>query len=72
MIKTLNILGMKNSNLENMVLEDVERFCLFLKNKKGDSVQVDRLFNLPVVSTLWKITTGENVDFQDSKLQALR
>ena len=72
MIKTLNILGLKNSSLEHMVLEDVERFCRFLKNKKGNSVQVVGLFNLPVVSTLWKMITGENVDFQDSKLQELR
>ena len=72
MIKTLNILGLKNSSLEDMVFEEVDSFCQFLKNKKGNSVEVVGLFNLSVLSILWKMITGENVDFQDSKLQALR
>ena len=71
MIKTLNILGLKNSSLEDMVFEEVERFCQFLKNKKGTPAEVVGLFNLSVLSILWKMITGENVDFQDSKLQAL-
>ena len=72
MIKTLDILGFKNSSLEDIVLEKVESFCQFLKSKKGNSVEIAGLFNLTVVSILWKMTTGENIDFQDSKLQALR
>ena len=72
MIKTLNILGLKNSSLEDIVLEKVESFCQFLKSKKGNSVQIAGLFDLSVLSILWKMTTGENIDFQDSKLQALR
>ena len=72
MIKTLNILGLKNSSLEDIVLEKVESFCQFLKSKKGNSVEIAGLFNLTVVSILWKMTTGENIDFQDSKIQALR
>ena len=35
MIKTLNIHGLKNSSLEDMVLEDVERFLQLLKKQEG-------------------------------------
>jgi len=71
MIKTLNILGLKNSSLEDIVLGKVESFCQFLKSKNGNSVEIAGLFDLSVLSILWKMTTGENIDFQDSKLQAL-
>ena len=72
MVKTLNTLGLRNSSLEDMVMEEVEKFCQFLDAKRGSPVQVVRLFNLPVLSVLWKMTTGDNVDYYDKKLQALR
>ena len=70
MVKTLNTLGLRNSSLEDM--EEVEKFCQCLEAKRDNPVQVVGLFNLPVLSVLWKMTTGDNVDYYDKKLQALR
>ena len=72
MVKTLNTLGLRNSSLEEMVLEKLEQFCDCLVEKHEKPVQIVGLFNLPVLSVLWKMTTGENVDFDDKQLQELR
>ena len=72
MVKTLNSLVLRNSGLQDMISEEVERFCGFLEEKKGTPVQVVGLFDLSVFSILWKMTTGKDANHQDSKLKALR
>ena len=72
MVKTLNTLGLKKSSLEQTVVEEVERFCHFLEEKHEKPVEIVGLFNIPVLSNLWKMTAGEDVDYNGTKLQAFR
>ena len=65
MIKTLSKLGLGKSRLEDTILDEVEKFCHHLKEKQENPVEVVGLFNLPVLAILWKLTTGENVDYDD-------
>ena len=71
MVKTLNTLGLRDSSLENMVMEEVGKICDCLEETEGQPVQVVGLFKLSVINILWKMTTGENVNNNDTKLRAL-
>ena len=71
MVKTLNTLGLRGSSLEKMVMEEVGKSCDCLGENDGQPVQVVDLFKLSVINILWKMTTGENVNNNDTKLRVL-
>jgi hypothetical protein len=72
MVKTLGRLGLGRSSLEEMVLREVENFCQYLEEKNEEPQQVVELFNLPVLGTLWEVTTGESVDYENIRLKEFR
>ena len=65
LVKTLNSFGVTNSNFEDTIMGEVDTFCHFLGEKKGGPVQGVGLFNLPVMSLLWEMTTGEKLQYDD-------
>eukprot|EP00092_Neocalanus_flemingeri_P026680 GFUD01028927.1.p1 GENE.GFUD01028927.1~~GFUD01028927.1.p1 ORF type:complete len:507 (+),score=66.69 GFUD01028927.1:38-1558(+) len=70
MVKTFSTLGLRNSRLEEIIFKDVENLCHCLREKNENPLQVVGLFNM--FSILWNLTTGENTDYDDTKLQSLR
>ena len=70
--KTLSTFNMRNLSSEDLVMEEVERFFDLPGQKKARLVQGVGLFNLPVMSMLWKMTTEENLQYQDEKLDTIR
>ena len=58
MVKTFNTLGLRNSSLETLAMEEVEKFCHCLGESEGEPFQVVGLFKLSVITILWKMTTG--------------
>ena len=71
LVKTLNSFGVTNSKFEDTIMEEVDTFCHFLGEKKGGPVQGVGLFNLPVMSLLWEMTTGEKLQYDDEKLHLI-
>ena len=69
-MKTLNLLGLRHS--ESLISEEVERFCEYLGEKKGKVVQVDDLFNITVLTVLWKMTTGKIIEYEDATFNTIR
>ena len=48
-----------------MIAEELERFCEHLGKKKGNLVQVDGLFKDTASNVLWKMITGEFMEYDD-------
>ena len=69
--KTLSTFNMRNLSSEDLVMEEVERFFDLPGQEKARLVQGVGLFNLPVMSMLWKMTTEENLQYQDEKLDTI-
>ena len=68
-MKTLNLVGMRNC--ESMITEEVERFCEYLGEKKGNLVQVADLFKNTATNVLWRMTTGKSIEYDDPTFKTL-
>ena len=69
LVKTLNLLGLRSC--ENMITEEVERFCEHLGEKKGNMVQVADLLKNTATNVLWKMTTGKSIKYDDPTFKIL-
>ena len=71
-IKNLGDFGFGKSNMEELVWEETEKFCESLKERLGTPVQVSGLFNITLLNSLWRITTGETFDYNDQNILRFR
>ena len=71
-MKTLGEFGFGKSTMEDLVWEEVEKFCEFLSRRLDKPVQVCGLFNITMLNILWRITTGESFAYDDEKIKKFR
>ena len=50
--------------MENLILDEVKELIIDLKSKiqNDNNVDINQLFNLPIINSLWKIITGNRLD----------
>lgn len=53
--------------METMILDEVETMLAWFKEREGSPISGVRIFNAPVVNSLWRIVTGERCKWEDGK-----
>ena len=50
--------------MEDLILDEVKELIIDLKSKiqNDNNVDINQLFNLPIINSLWKIVTGKRLD----------
>ena len=50
--------------MEDLILDEVKELIIDLKSKiqNDNNVEINKLFNLPIINSLWKIITGKRLD----------
>jgi len=54
--------------MEELIQDEVKQFTSFLKQFTDIPVDFDGKFNLPVLNSLWRITSGESFEYTDKQL----
>jgi len=67
-MRTLRDFGFGRASMEEMILEEAQELCDWLKNQGGAPVELNRRLSLAVVNSLWRILTGERYDHDDKAL----
>jgi len=67
-MRTLRDFGFGKTSMEEMILDEAQELCDWLKLQGGKPVELYRRFSLAVVNSLWRIITGERYDHQDEAL----
>ncbi len=66
-VKTLRNLGFANGSMETMKLDEVKVMLDWFRKQEGSPVSGVRIFNAPVINSLWRIVTGERFNWEDSR-----
>lgn len=67
-MRALRDFGFGRSSMEEMILNEAQELCDWLKKQEGRPVELTRRFSLAVVNSLWRILTGERYDHDDKGL----
>ena len=64
MIRNLKDFGFGKSAMEDLILDEAKELIIDLKSKiqNDNNVDINQLFNLPIINSLWKIITGKRLD----------
>lgn len=65
--RTLRQLGYAKESMESMTLEEVKIMLDWFKSQEGKSISGKRLFNAPVINSLWRIVSGKRSDWEDNR-----
>lgn len=64
-LKTLKKLGIANrSSLESLIMDEVLAMTEWFHESEGTPISGNRIFNAPVVNSLWRIVTGERCEWE--------
>ncbi len=64
-VKTLRNLGFVNASMETMILDEVKTLMNWFRKGEGSPISGKRLFNAPVVNSLWCLVTGERCNWEE-------
>ena len=55
--------------MEEFILDEAKELIIDLKSKiqNDDNIDINKLFNLPIINSLWKIITGKRLDINKSE-----
>ena len=55
--------------MEEFILDEAKELIIDLKSKiqNDDNIDINQLFNLPIINSLWKIITGKRLDINKSE-----
>lgn len=70
-LRHLRDFGFGKASMESLISEDVAAFVTHLKEREGLPVSTDRMLSLVVLSSLWKIVTGEKLSLGDTRANHL-
>ena len=68
-IRNLKDFGFGKSAMEEFILDEAKELIIDLKSKiqNDDNIDINQLFNLPIINSLWKIITGKRLDINKSE-----
>ena len=68
-IRNLKDFGFGKSAMEELILDEAKELIIDLKSKiqNDDNIDINQLFNLPIINSLWKIITGKRLDINKSE-----
>ena len=70
-MKTLKDFGFGKQGMEQIILEEVALFKIFIAKyvgAPGAPVDISSKMNLPILNSLWRVTVGERFDYDDQRL----
>ena len=70
-MKTLKGFGLGKSRMEQIMKEEVNKFCEQLRADAGPNVDLTNKFNILVINSLWRIIGGKSFDYSDAKFAKL-
>ena len=68
MLRNLRDFGFGKSEMEDTLLDEVDKWCNDYSNLVGKPTCLDNTLNLSVINALWAILTGEKLSLKDKKL----
>ena len=68
-IRNLKDFGFGKSAMEELILDEAKELIIDLKSKiqNDNNIDINQLFNLPIINSLWKIITGKRLDINKSE-----
>ena len=67
-LRVLRDFGFGKSSMEELIQDEVKQFTSFLKQFTDVPVDFEGKFNLPVLNSLWRISSGESFEYTDQQL----
>lgn len=74
LVRQLREFGFGKSSMELMILEELDELLKTFEKKSATGTPItglDSIFRLPVVNSLWKISTSKRFEHNDSKTLSL-
>ncbi len=66
-IRTLRNFGFAKASMETMILDEVQTMLDWFKKQEGSCISGVRIFNAPVINSLWRMVTGERCKWEESR-----
>ena len=71
LLRNLRDFGFGKSEMEDTLLDEIEKLCNEYKKLVGKPVCLDNTLNLSIVNALWAILVGEKLPLDDPKLKGI-
>ena len=68
LLRNLRDFGFGKSEMEETLLEEIEKLCNEYGNNSGKPICLDNTLNLSIVNALWAILVGEKLPLNDPKI----
>ena len=66
-LRHLRDFGFGKNRMEALIMEEVNEFISWLKTQETASISMEHKFELSVLNSLWRITTGTRIKPDDQK-----
>ncbi len=66
-VRTLRNLGFAKSSMETMISDEVQTMLDWFRKQEGSPISGVRIFNAPVINSLWRLVTGERCNWEESR-----
>lgn len=59
--------GFSKSSMEMFIVDEAQVFIEWFRKSTGKPIPGSRIFNAPVINSLWRIVTGERFEWEDKR-----
>ncbi len=59
--------GFAKTSMETMILDEVQTMLEWFREQEGSPIAGVRIFNAPVINSLWRMITGERCKWEESR-----
>ncbi len=66
-IRTLRNVGFAKTSMETMILDEVQTMMEWFRKQKDSPISGVRIFNAPVINSLWRIMSGERCQWEENR-----
>jgi len=70
-LKTLKDFGFGKKGLEGVLVEEADKLAEFFRERQGEPILVQNLFNVAILNVLWVIVASHRYDLSDPQAQHL-
>jgi len=64
-LRTLRDFGFGKAGMEEMIQEELVKFKAFLESHGNEPLNIAGKMNLPILNALWRVTVGENFEYDN-------